>query len=170
MDLRAAVRIIPVGLVMVMLFLPGCGKEKPEDQALRNDVAEVETLSVRPQTGQLPPTSDEARTDTDLSQTRARAGADLPRLVDLGRGTCIPCKAMAPILEELRVEYEGRAVVEVIDLRDQGEAAMEYRIRVIPTQIFFDPEGNEVWRHEGFLSKQEIIARFTEMGVPPVGD
>ena len=94
----------------------------------------------------------------------------MPRLVDLGRGTCIPCKMMAPILEELRVEYEGRAVVEVIDLREDSQAGADYAIRVIPTQIFFDSDGNEVWRHEGFLAKDAIIAKFTEMGVPSLDD
>jgi thioredoxin 1 len=58
-------------------------------------------------------------------------------------------------------------VVEVIDLRDHREAAGEYGIRVIPTQIFFDAEGKEVWRHEGFLAKEDIVAKFTEIGVPP---
>jgi thioredoxin 1 len=72
---------------------------------------------------------------------------------------------MAPILEELKREYQGRAVVEVIDLRDDAGAARDYGIRVIPTQIFYDAAGEEVWRHEGFLGKDAIIAKFKEMGV-----
>ena len=91
----------------------------------------------------------------------------LPRLVDLGRGTCIPCKQMAPILKELTEEYKGRATVEVIDLRFQPQAAMEYGIKLIPTQVFFDDKGVEAWRHEGFLPKDQIVAKFAELGVSP---
>jgi len=121
------------------------------------------------------PTPGEAaveQTETAAEGSGARPGGavPLPRLVDLGRGTCIPCKMMAPILEELKREYEGRAVVEVIDLKEDRQAGTDYAIRVIPTQIFFDSEGNEVWRHEGFLPMDTIIAEFTEMGVPPHDD
>ena len=89
----------------------------------------------------------------------------LPMLVDLGKGTCIPCKKMKPILDELKAEYEGRAIVEVIDLRYDRQAARKYGVRLIPTQIFYDAEGNEVYRHQGFLDKQSIKAKFAEMGV-----
>ena len=91
--------------------------------------------------------------------------AKLPRLVDLGKGTCIPCKKMKPILDELTVEYEGRAIVRVIDLRYEPQEARKYGIRLIPTQIFYDAEGNEVYRHEGFMDKQSIERKFAEMGV-----
>jgi thioredoxin 1 len=89
----------------------------------------------------------------------------LPMLIDLGKGTCIPCKKMKPILEELEKEYQGKAVVKVIDLRYEPQEASKYRIRLIPTQIFFDVDGKEVYRHEGFMDKQSIKAKFTEMGV-----
>lgn len=89
----------------------------------------------------------------------------LPMLVDLGKGTCIPCKKMKPILDELMVEYEGRAIVKVIDLRYERQAAKEYGIRLIPTQIFYDSDGNEFYRHEGFMDKQSIKMKFAEMGV-----
>jgi thioredoxin 1 len=74
---------------------------------------------------------------------------------------------MAPILKELTEEYKGKAVVEVIDLRDRPEAAQEYKIKLIPTQVFYDKSGAEVWRHEGFLPKDQIVAKFQELGVKP---
>ncbi|MBN1826648.1 MAG: thioredoxin family protein [Candidatus Eisenbacteria bacterium] len=95
----------------------------------------------------------------------APARETLPSLVDLGSDKCIPCQKMAPILEELRGVYAGRAEVRFIDVRIDPEEGRRHGVRVIPTQIFFDREGNEVWRHEGFLSKEEIVARFAEMGV-----
>jgi thioredoxin 1 len=89
----------------------------------------------------------------------------LPMLIDLGKGTCIPCKKMKPILEELEIEYKGKAIVKVIDLRYEPKEASKYKIRLIPTQIFFDAERKEVFRHEGFMDKQSIKAKFAEMGV-----
>ena len=93
------------------------------------------------------------------------ASTRLPRLVDLGRGVCIPCKMMAPILEELQEEYAGRAVIEIVDIGEHPGEATKYKIRVIPTQIFINSEGKEVFRHEGFMPKEDIEAKLKEMGV-----
>ena len=95
----------------------------------------------------------------------AETPAALPRLVDLGSTTCIPCKKMAPILAELAVEQAGRLEVLVIDVREDPEAAAKYGIRLIPTQVFFDAAGTELWRHEGFIDKAAILARWAELGV-----
>jgi len=90
----------------------------------------------------------------------------LPRLVDLGSTTCIPCKMMAPILEDLKKDYGGKLQVEFIDVVDVNPAAgTHYGIRFIPTQIFFDASGKEFFRHEGFISKEDILARFKERGI-----
>jgi thioredoxin 1 len=92
------------------------------------------------------------------------APAGLPRMIDLGADKCIPCKAMAPILVELRNDYAGRATIEFIDVWKDPGAGETYGVRLIPTQIFLDRDGKEVWRHEGFLPKAEIIAKLKELG------
>ena len=89
----------------------------------------------------------------------------LPRLVDLGADKCIPCKMMAPLLVELRSEYEGTLKVEFIDVWKNPDEAPKYGIKLIPTQIFFDASGKELFRHEGFYSKEDILAKWTELGV-----
>jgi thioredoxin 1 len=89
----------------------------------------------------------------------------LPRLVDLGAGQCIPCKMMAPILEELKKEYAGRLQVDFIDVWKNPDEAKRYGIQLIPTQIFFDVSGTERFRHEGFMSKEDILAKWKELGV-----
>ena len=89
----------------------------------------------------------------------------LPRLLDLGADKCIPCKMMAPILEELRREYEGRFNVVFIDVWKDPSAGREYGVRIIPTQIFFDAAGKELFRHEGFFSKEDILGKWKEFGV-----
>lgn len=88
----------------------------------------------------------------------------LPRLVDLGAGKCIPCKKMAPILDELKEEYAGRLEVVFIDVWQDKDAAQKYGIASIPTQIFFDPAGKELFRHEGFFAKEDILAQWKELG------
>jgi len=89
----------------------------------------------------------------------------LPRLVDLGAGKCIPCKMMAPILEELKKEYAGIFNVEFIDVWKNPDAGNKYSIRMIPTQIFFDAAGKELFRHEGFFSAEDILGKWQELGV-----
>ena len=89
----------------------------------------------------------------------------LPRLVDLGADKCIPCKMMAPILEELKSEYEGTLIVEFIDVWKNPDEAPKYGIKLIPTQIFFDASGKELFRHEGFFSKEDILSKWKELGV-----
>lgn len=99
------------------------------------------------------------------ASVRIQEPTHLPRLVDLGAGKCIPCKAMAPILEELRETQADRFSVVFIDVWENPEAAKPYQFNLIPTQIFFDKDGKEQWRHEGFLGKEEILAKWKELGV-----
>jgi thioredoxin 1 len=89
----------------------------------------------------------------------------LPRLVDLGSDTCIPCKMMVPVLDELQKEYAGRLSVEFYDVRKDPSVGARYGIRVIPTQIFYDAAGNERFRHEGFFSKEDILTKWKELGM-----
>jgi thioredoxin 1 len=89
----------------------------------------------------------------------------IPRLVDLGATKCIPCKMMAPILEELKKTYAGRMDVQFIDVWENPDAGKKYGINVIPTQIFFDAAGKELFRHEGFFGKEDILAKWKEFGV-----
>lgn len=88
----------------------------------------------------------------------------LPALVDLGATTCVPCRKMAPILDELRETFAGRFEIQFIDVWKNPDAAIPYRMRLIPTQIFFDAEGRELYRHEGFFSREEILGKWRELG------
>lgn len=90
----------------------------------------------------------------------------LATMVDLGAHKCIPCKMMAPIIDELQKEYAGRASIIFIDVWEHREQARRFGIRGIPTQIFYDKQGQEVGRHLGFLDKQSIVNTFESIGVP----
>lgn len=88
-----------------------------------------------------------------------------PVLVDFGSNSCIPCRQMRPILQEIRNEYSGNAKVVVIDVYKYQNLAREHKIRMIPTLTFFDSNGKEVHRHQGFMSKKLILEQFEKMGI-----
>ena len=93
--------------------------------------------------------------------------APAAKLVDLGSKSCIPCKQMAPILDELKKQDPANLSVVFYDVYEQRDLAQPYKVRVIPTQVFFDRDGKEFFRHEGFMPKADILAKFKEKGVIP---
>jgi thioredoxin 1 len=110
--------------------------------------------------------ADDGKTAADTSLEKpAATPASLPKLVDLGASKCIPCKMMAPILEELETTFAGKLKVEFIDVWKNPEAGQKYGVRVIPTQIFYDADGVERFRHEGFFAREDILAKWKALGV-----
>ena len=88
-----------------------------------------------------------------------------PTLAEFGRGTCIPCKQMKPILENLAVEYKDRLNVCIVSVDEYRDLTNYYKVMAIPTQIGFDSSGKEIFRHVGFWAKEDIIAKLREMGI-----
>jgi len=88
-----------------------------------------------------------------------------PVLADFGRGVCIPCKQMKPVLEELAAEYKEKTSILIIEIDEHPALTRRHHIRLIPTQIFFDAQGEEIYRHEGFMSKKAIKEKFKDIGV-----
>ncbi|OLN30717.1 Thioredoxin [Desulfovibrio sp. DV] len=84
-------------------------------------------------------------------------------MVDIGAKACIPCKMMAPILEELEKEYQGKAAVLFIDVWENREQGAKFGLKLIPTQIFYDKNGKETYRHEGFLDKAAISEKLDKL-------
>ncbi len=72
---------------------------------------------------------------------------------------------MAPIMEKMEKVYQGKAAIVFIDVWQNQAQAGRFGISVIPTQIFFDQKGKEVYRHIGFMSEEAIVARLKKMGV-----
>ncbi|MCE9634765.1 MAG: thioredoxin family protein [Planctomycetes bacterium] len=88
----------------------------------------------------------------------------LPRLIERGSDKCASCKAMEPVLDELRRDHAAALDVVFIDVWKSPERAEPFGVRVIPTQVFVAPGGAELGRHEGFFSAAQIRARFDEFG------
>ena len=107
---------------------------------------------------------EKGRPSAEYSAAADRPSSGIPTLIDLGADRCIPCKKMAPILQELKTEYRGKLEVIFIDVWKDDTAGRKYGIRLIPTQIFYDAKGRELGRHEGFIGKEDILNTFRRFG------
>ena len=110
------------------------------------------------------PSPGQPATVTQASSIPVPETGGLPLLLDLGATQCIPCKMMAPILEQMEKDYAGKMTVRFIDVWENEQAGQAYRIRGIPTQLFFDPQGRELFRHSGFYSREEIMDQWKQLG------
>lgn len=99
------------------------------------------------------------------AEATAAPTSGVPTLLELGADKCVPCKAMVPVLDALRKEYPGRLNVQFIDVWKNPEAGEKHKIRMIPVQLFLDADGKELFRHEGFYAKEDILAKWKELGV-----
>lgn len=90
--------------------------------------------------------------------------SDKPTVIDLGARSCPSCRKMAPILEGLATEYQGKASVLFVDVYEDKSTARKFRIQMIPTQIFFNANGQEVKRHIGAMERDEIIKELKAAG------
>lgn len=124
---------------------------------------------------------------TDAKELERIRSLGLPVIVDFGADSCVPCKEMAPILEELNRTLRGKAVVKFVDVWKYKDLAEGYPLRVIPTQFFFDRDGkpftpsdarfrmilyadkdsrqHAFTAHEGGMTREQLLAVLGEMGV-----
>jgi len=105
-----------------------------------------------------------SETQSEADFRKALAGGK-PLVVDFGSNTCLPCRQLRPVLQTIRQGYAGKLEVLVIDIRKNEKLAGDYKIQVIPTVIFFDRSGKEVFRHQGFMSEEKIKEQLAKMGV-----
>jgi len=90
--------------------------------------------------------------------------APLPRMWDFGSITCIPCKTMKEILDPMSADYEGKVDIRIIDVYKEKDTAKQFKIVTIPTQVFVDRQGKELYRHIGVYPRDSIVAKFKEYG------
>ncbi len=105
------------------------------------------------------------KTINETAEISEKTEKSLPRFLDLGADKCMACKAMFPVIDSLNKEYKGNLQVDFIDVWKNEAEAKKYKIKTIPTQIFFNEDGKELYRHMGFISKEDILKKFKEFKV-----
>jgi len=151
-------------IAVLVLAVAGCGGSGEGEQQRST---EAQTQNVGTEAAENPMGEAPGPDETSANPARGADGSDaasLPRLVDLGADKCVPCKMMAPILDELSETYAGQLQIDFIDVWKDPAPGREYGVKVIPTQIFFDERGNELFRHQGFMSREDILAKWAELG------
>jgi len=100
-----------------------------------------------------------------VAAPRAVAATVKPRLLEIGSSRCMSCIEMAKVLDALRASQGEKLKVDFVDVFEQPEAGERYKITLIPTQIFYDTAGREIFRHTGYFAHDDILAKFRELGV-----
>jgi thioredoxin 2 len=120
---------------------------------------DVGRVSDRPKCGECgkPMLLDRPIRVSDQDLERVVSGTEVPVLVDFYADWCGPCKMMAPVLDDVAREYQGRALVVKLDTDRNPTMAVRFAIRGIPTLIVFR-EGREVSREVGAVSRARLDA------------
>lgn len=140
--MRTALMFLLTSVLSLALLSAGCGPESTATMGSSEDTSRV------------------APAATDPGDT-----APLPQFLNFGADRCIPCKQMVPVREAIAAEYAGQVKVGFIDVWADREAGRAYGVRVIPTQLILDAEGRELFRHEGYWPKEQVLAQFAAMGI-----
>jgi len=94
----------------------------------------------------------------------APIAAPRPRFVDLGTTTCAPCRVMLGVMGKLEQQYPDALVVQFINVQKNRDSVRQYHISIIPTQIFYSPEGRELFRHTGVMRVGDVVAKWRQLG------
>lgn len=112
-----------------------------------------------------PPPDEATHGPLDGSRLDACLKSGRPTVADFGMGWCQPCRMMEPVLQQAASDYRGKANIVFVDLEQYGDLGREYRIAVMPTQVFFNAKGEEVTRHMGYMGSAQIEEQLAALGV-----
>ena len=104
--------------------------------------------------------SKEINADIDLKNDKKAV-----KMINFIAPNCPACTQMQVLMNEVISEYKGIADISQIDIMDNEEMATTYNIMYTPTQVFFDKDGNEIERHEGFIGKKDLTEKLASLGV-----
>lgn len=139
------------------------GVKRSEDAA-----AARPPVAAAPATAPTPPTAETqpaATPPAPAQAPRTAAPRAVPRLIEFGSNRCMACQQMAVVLDALRASQGEKLRVDFFDVMENPELGEPYQISLIPTQILFDAAGKELYRHTGFFSHDDILAKYRALGV-----
>lgn len=178
---KIVIPIIVVALILVVWIIKNSNEnkisnsnQKQSDPAVTEDPAEQNSSEF----------ALHVTNNLDMEQLKS---CGLPIIIDFGADSCDACKEMAPVLEELNESLRGKAIIKFVDVWKYQEVGKDFPIQVIPTQFFFDKDGNpyspsddvginftkysrndnneHVYTvHEGGLTKDQFLAILEELG------
>lgn len=171
--------------VLTITFAPGCGGGAKTPVAVKPDTTvqtgaicdtafdttAVAGAVVAPDTEKPAPAK---RVAPEPTKPKAAPGKvaekpkELPKMWDFGSEKCIPCKTMLEILTPMMADYKGKVDIRIINVYEEAELTKQFRIVTIPTQVFIDAQGKELFRHIGVYPRDSIEAKFREFGMPIV--
>lgn len=145
-------------------------KEQIRQYLLQKKKQELLNRHIRTLSQRMPVAVDAGWVDThaklakDNPVDKARASG-LPTFANFGAKGCVPCDMMEPMREEIRKDYEGKLNVVFVHVRQDQILASRYGVQGIPMLVFFDAEGNEVFRHTGYMEREKVEEKLAELGV-----
>ena len=98
-------------------------------------------------------------TKTDLEKIKAYG---IPTVIDFGSDSCKPCQAMAPVLETLNAEWQGKAAVQFMDVWKYTDGVQDFPVSVIPTQVFFNADGTPYVPSDSIQNSIEGLTMYTD--------
>jgi len=150
----------PLLIVIITLILTATACEK-KTEAVARDCGKCPSAST---CGEIELAKESCATEREMP------GTEITKItfLELGSSSCVPCRKMEPILESIKKRYGNQIDVIFHDVKKNRKIAKQYNIRLIPTQIFLDKKGNELFRHEGFFSESNIDEILLSKGLKPV--
>ncbi|MDZ7402286.1 MAG: thioredoxin family protein [candidate division KSB1 bacterium] len=141
-----------VGLWILLAFACGKNDAQTKTDSLKQNKKSVQNKSVE---------IDSTKSDSRITNTSKVT------FIELGSVNCIPCRMMQPVMKAIEEDFGDQIKIVFYDVWKDPAPARQYRIRVIPTQVFLDESGNEFFRHEGYFPKEEIDKLLMEKGLKP---
>ena len=154
-DKRKRMKIGLASLPVALMLAAGCGNEPRADRGATAPPPSADgSVSISAEHGKVLVTN---RLDVDFAKHKVT-------FIEIGADRCIPCIQMQPIMKEIAQEYAGTIQVVFYDVWKDPTPARKYGIQLIPTQVFVNPQGREIFRHVGFFPKADILKMLKEKG------
>jgi len=154
----------------VLMLQPGCGGGAQAPVAAKPDTA-VQTGAICDTTLDTTAAAGIAVQPDTLKPEAGRVAEktkELPKMWDFGSTTCLPCKTMKEVLDPMMADYEGKVDIRIINVYEETELTKQFRIVTIPTQVFIDADGKELFRHIGVYPRDSIETCFRKFSFPVV--